>query len=41
MTRDYIISRKFDEAKFHFNFKNNASILIINAAQFQQVSPET
>jgi hypothetical protein len=41
MTRDYIISRNIGEGKFHFNFKNNAAILIINAAQVQQVSPET
>jgi len=40
MTRDYITSRKFGEGKFH-GFQNNASIPTINAAQAQQVSPET
>lgn len=40
MTRDYIISRKFGEGKFH-GFKNNASIPIISVAQVQQVCPET
>ena len=38
MTRDYIISRKLGEGKFH-GFKNNASIPIINAAQVQKSEP--
>jgi len=40
MTRDYIVSRKYGEGKFH-GFQNNTSIPILNAAQVQQVRPET